>query len=152
MTGRPRYKVGDKLYSVSAHGAEDCGDGMEPAEVSLSTYIVRTIRRSNTKALHYRSSVIKPLMVTAYPSEWVKESKNGLVFDKACPRWWIKCWRFDDKPNNLHRTKSAAYRAELADLRSIQRKDHKWDESLTPEEFNMLVGRLKSAITRNTKS
>lgn len=142
-----RYKPGDRLYYVIAHGAEDYGDGMEPAEVSLSTYIVRTIRRRPRKFMLNTKPTITPT-VTAYPSEYVKDTKNGLVFDKHCPRWATRQWKETDKPLNLSRSKSGAYRAALTRLRGWQTDV---DLKLEEKEFNMLVGRLKSAITRSSK-
>jgi len=142
-----RYKRGDRLYQVHVHGADDYGDGMEPAEVSLSTYIVRTIRRRPRKFI-FRTLPKAIPTVTAYPSEFVKETKDGLVFDECCPGWCRKQWHLDEEPGELSRTKSGAYRRALADLRRHQKGVH---FRLEDAEFNMLVGRLKSAITRTTK-
>ena len=142
-----RYKKGDRLYYVSVHGADDYGDGMEPAEVSLNTYIVRTIRRRPRKFRFTNPTAVTPT-VTAYPSEWVKEGKRGLVFDKYCPRWAVKQWYVTDKPDNLSRSKSGAYRKALATLTADQKGEH---FKLEDKEFKMLVGRVKSAITRSAK-
>lgn len=144
-----RYKIGDRLYCVHAFAAEDHGDGLEPAEVGLSIYVIRTIRRRPRRILFNSPPSVTPT-VTAYPSEWVRETKAGLVFDKHCPRWALKQWSVDARPEGLSRSKSGAYRKALADLRRAQRRGG-YREPLAESEFRLLEGRLKAGVTRFKK-
>jgi len=141
-----RYNIGDHLYHVHFSGSGEYDDGViEPAEVSLSTYIIRTIRRAP------RTSKSCPQTVYAHPKEATRHTKKGLVFESWGSEF-VKAWLEDRDPGSrftrLHRSKSAAYRGALAKVRADQRKPRNgW--RLTDKDFKIIVGRLKSGITRD---
>lgn len=145
---RPRYKIGDVFYSVSAFPSDEFEDGtIEPAEVVLETYIVRTIRRSKW------TQKGGPRTVYAYPQSAVRKTQKGLVFEDWGREFLVR-WKEDEGPQNfhdLHRSKSAAYRSALAKLRKGQKEEGPFARVLEPEEFRLLEGRLKGGITRNSK-
>ena len=144
---RARFKPGDVFYTVFASGSEEYEGGkIEPPEVGLSSYIVRTVRRAPGAA------ATSPRTVYAFPSEAVKKTKNGLVFEDW-GREFVKRWREDEGPSlhDLHRSKSAAYRAALANLRKRQRSKGKYRHPLPADEFRLLESRLKGFITKASK-
>lgn len=150
---RKRYNVGDRLYRVYVSRAETYEGVLEPASVELSTFIIRTIRK-RPGLRPGRPSRIAP-QVTAYPSEFVKQNHKGVLsFSKYCPRWALEQWLSDDSGIfgcPLQRSKSAAYRVALAELRKSRKRGESWGEPIGREEFNMLAGRLNAGITRSTK-
>ena len=132
------FNPGDKYWD------DDCDDetDVERATSELETYRVRSMRRPPRRhALWWDPSIVLK-QVTAFRllnlltvnarGEWVP--KPDVLFRRQ--------WRVGERPKNMARTKSAAYRAAIAAIRASgqYRPDSK--------EHRSLLGRLKGQMAR----
>lgn len=141
-------KVGDILYQVYwtfgfGPGDEDWEEGEDvyKASFELETYRIRSVRRRpRGRAPRARLPSKLPKQVTAFQLD------NPLTVNakdqwQLHPDLWLRRqWREGERPRTVRLTKSAAYRAALADMRV--------HPSFNPKLHQPLLNRIKGVLKR----